>query len=1606
MDSGERAYGERIAAKLVFSSLVDLLSSSPRPAILSSDARSPLSHTDLSAFIKQFDLQTFGLGRNDRIGVILPEGPELGVCLTCVLARATAVPLNEKEIEEEIVSELEQMRAKAAIVCKSRSEDRIVSLLASAGFLVLLLEPSPSTAGLFTLSAVPGSVIISPSPPTVQAYTHPQDCALVLRTSGTSGNKKTVPYTLRTLCIGAMCVAKSWALTEKDVNLNMMPLYHVGGIVRNLLSPLLSGGAVITCKGFDPAIFWDIVEASPISPTWYYAVPTMHHAILQEGRERYSGRSPSRIRMICNAGGGLQPSLAVELRNYFAGAVVLPSYGMTECMPITTPPQDYALDRPGTSGKSVGPEIAIFNASLDVEQPLRVIGNICVRGEPLFGGYEGNQAANDKAFNNAGWFDTGDMGYLDEDGYLYITGRSKEVINRGGEIISPVDIESAVIEHPRIRNALAFSVPHNILQETIGVVIVPESGSTLVDMTELHRFLAESLHPSKWPQVLVYMDDLPKNMNNKPLRINLAKRLGIPELQDGTSQFGRMYEAVAPPRTASLSDPIPAQRIKPNGSKLVHYLLRHDGIADAVALTGFSKSDPEALVAFVATWSSHNLRSDTLYEYLDTQGRIHDYERPREIIVLSQLPRHHDGSLDIDVLSTRFAEASANSDDMSHLEKGIGRLFVDVLNVQDVTSRDADFFELGGDSLKAGRLVHMIRKRLDVNIPASNILRYRSVASLASAIAERLPSDSPWLRSESVISSSASDLSGSTAHDSGDEADDAPRPESSAKSPLSISALFIQVLPILILRPLRITCRWIFFAYVLIWTHPAFRVGGAMDSSWLHPVQLMLALVIAQVVLWVFLPILGIALKWLVIGKYKAGSYPLWGSYYLRWWFVDQAVQLCGRGFFAVNNATMRWYLRCMGARVGSNSQIDLKTSFGEYDLIQIGENCGFESARVRPFTMQTGRMVLGPIVIGHNSVVNIKTTIAPGAMLPNNIVLPPLSSSYEMDDASEEYRGLCRTTGPTGPHLVIQLLLGWPVIFIVNLFGMIPWLGVIYLMSAQKFFIRSTSAFEFGDVLHYFAAPARIGYHVLALIMRDTVSPFLYLAACILFKRLIIGKFKAGPRDLSQLGLLRYWLMQKLLGDGTLGGVNALLGSHYEFTSMIYRSLGAKIGKRVYWPGTGLFVFEHDLMEVGDDVVFGSRSFLVCSDHSESAPIKIGAGAMIADRCVLLPGVTIGRNAIMGSGGLARKGTHYPAGSIWLGSANGGATLWDMGNEREAEKAPTDTPFGRAFYEKKASFTVLPMWFCAAYNIVISIFTSTYWSLPVLAAIQVGNLFYVTGKHPKLFDQISPTWVSISTYCAMFLTVSVGFTVLAFGALGIEIAAKWSLFGRRAVGKYNWDDSSYCQRWQVYIAMLRVRRDILDYIRGSWYILQFFRFLGCRIGKRVCLYPTGGDPMMTEPDLITIGDDAAVDNASVVCHLNSKGQFSLNPLVIGAGSVLRANSRLLSGAHMEEDATLLEHTLIVSGDVVESHSVCQGWPSMDVTNDRSRTFAQYGSVKKRKPKWRRKIRGFFGVFRSKNSQNRLMDAAPLVLANTGRWTPPANESGKDTDNMHSTLSV
>lgn len=1138
--------------------------------------------------------------------------------------------------------------------------------------------------------------------------------------------------------------------------------------------------------------------------------------------------------------------------------------------------------------------------------------------------------------------------------------------------------------------------------------------------------MEQKLHPSKLPQVLVYMDDLPRNNVNKILRIQFSDRLSIPTFMDSENNINasqRLYEAACPPKGTPLTTAITKQSVCWSTDEVTTQLRKHPLVADCASFTSPSNAQSYLFVTLNDKPRHENNPADNhpgfvkdLRSWLDSQ--VHDYMLPRHIILVDQLERNHDGSLDEDYLYNLSLQQQETSDDPIALT--LRDIFAYVLgmatgapdNDNDNKSTksgssartiaqpavaifpvDGDFFEYGGNSLKSGFLISQIRARLGVVLPVTILYEgnNRTPIGLATACGEKMAPDHPLLSmgydafKKTCEGDSGPSNGGAQRHEFGSAAYKqhmSERTNRGKHNPFNPLIMLFQMSPVCVLNPLQTAMRWFFFAYVLS------LMASAWDNSaknhGIRLVQLVLSLCISMVASAIIFPLLSIAVKWIVIGRYRAGSYPMWGQYYLRWWFVTKVISLTGLGIFEMGPRYHAFYLWLMGAKVGKRCKVNVHADVQEFDLITLGDGCVLDSkCTVRPYTMTTGRMNLTPIVIGANCVVGLRSFVVAGTTLAPGTAMAPITSTFSRqlnagDGASASIdtpqgmalADLSYTTFPL-PHIVLRALVGYPLILVVNLLSNFPWLAVMYLLTNETFFLKgaTASSSRFSELIIYFASPKRVGYHFLAVAVRKTIVPILYLFLVILVKRCVIGEFKAGPRRHDQMTLMRFWLMSKLLPPGdNLQGVASILGTHYEPISMIYRLLGAKVGKRVYWPGSGVSVLEYDLLTVGNDVVLGSRCHVQCSDANESAPVSIGDGSMMADNCVLLPGSHIGRHAVLGSGGLLKKHFGIADRSTWFGSFNGNAIKFRDGedpakpskaaNEKEekegtssgtatmvdmdddSDRYSTIRPFGRAFYQRKASYFVIPLFIIVPFNIFVKMFASMLWAVPVTASIQVAAYYQTSQTYqqpvvagaPHLTRTIFDAKEGL-TLLVMLGTMMAILSAMTFFCLSLDVAIKWMLFGRRKQGSYNWDESSYCQRWQFLIAAQQtLRQKALNLIGGSAWIVLYFRGLGCHIGKRVCLYPKGGDPVMSEPDMVTLEDDVMVDNASMICHLNTLGQFSINPLRVGAGSVLRAGSRLAAGATMMEDCTMLEHTLIISGEVADPGSIWQGYPAVNIT--------------------------------------------------------------------------
>jgi acyl-CoA synthetase (AMP-forming)/AMP-acid ligase II/thioesterase domain-containing protein len=469
-------------------------------------------------------LNALGVGRNDRVAVVLPNGPAMAVAFVAVAAAATCAPLNPAYRDKEFDFYLSDLKARALIALAGQ-DSPARGVAHARGIPVLDLVPATGeSAGLFTLRG--GEV---GPPPAHPGFAQADDVALVLHTSGTTARPKIVPLTHANLCSSALSIKTSLRLTAQDGCLNIMPLFHIHGLIGATLPSLAAGARIVCTPGLDAPRFLGWLEA--FRPTWYTAVPTMHQAILAQVSDNQSVLSRCPLRFLRSCSAPLPPQLMADLEGVFQ-APVIEAYGMTEAShQMATNPLPAARRKPGSVGIASGADIAIMD---DAGRLLAAgqSGEVVIRGPGVTHGYENNPEANRNSFTG-GWFRTGDRGRLDEEGYLFLTGRIKELINRGGEKISPREVDEILLEHPAVAQALAFAMPHPTLGEDVAAAVVLRARASPADPNvsptekDLREFAAARLADFKVPRRVLLVSELPKGPTGKPQRIGLADKLGL-----------------------------------------------------------------------------------------------------------------------------------------------------------------------------------------------------------------------------------------------------------------------------------------------------------------------------------------------------------------------------------------------------------------------------------------------------------------------------------------------------------------------------------------------------------------------------------------------------------------------------------------------------------------------------------------------------------------------------------------------------------------------------------------------------------------------------------------------------------------------------------------------------------------------------------------------------------------------------------------------------------------------------------------------------------------------------------------------------------------------
>ena len=458
-------------------------------------------------------LNGIGIGRNDRVAIVLPNGPEMAAAFIAIGAGATTAPLNPAYRADEFNFYLTDLKAKALVVQKGvATEARDVA--AKLGVTVLELVPGDH-AGSFTLEGGTPAKVSQPG------VAEAGDIALVLHTSGTTARPKIVPLSQANICASARHIGGTLALSPADACLNIMPLFHIHGLIAAVLSSLGAGGAVICTPGFDALRFFRLLDEE--RPSWYTAVPTMHQTILTRADRNAEIIERAKLRFIRSSSASLPGPVMEQLEAVF-GCPLVESYGMTEASHQMASNPLAGPRKPGSVGQAAGPEVAIMDDDGTI-LPQGEIGEVVIRGPNVTAGYEANPDANAKAFTH-GWFRTGDQGAFDAEGFLTLTGRLKELINRGGEKVSPLEVDGVLSAHPAVAQALTFAMPHAKLGEEVAAAVVLREGADCSER-ELRDFVAQQLADFKVPRKVVFLPEIPKGATGKLMRIGLAEKLGL-----------------------------------------------------------------------------------------------------------------------------------------------------------------------------------------------------------------------------------------------------------------------------------------------------------------------------------------------------------------------------------------------------------------------------------------------------------------------------------------------------------------------------------------------------------------------------------------------------------------------------------------------------------------------------------------------------------------------------------------------------------------------------------------------------------------------------------------------------------------------------------------------------------------------------------------------------------------------------------------------------------------------------------------------------------------------------------------------------------------------
>ena len=481
---------------------------------LTSENSPPLLYKDLKSFVNKIASQLAGNGisNKDRAAIVLPNGPFMASSFLTLSSYMSAAPLNPSYKTNEYEFYLKDLNPKIVIV-EPNSSNEVVGVAKNLNIPVCEIKiKKDDPSGLFNLFDIESE------------YQLPEenDEGLVLHTSGTTSRPKIVPLTNKNIYSSTENISKSLNLSEADHCLNIMPLFHIHGLIAILAASIRSGASICASNGFNALKFLELAKSEKI--TWYSGVPTMHQAILLRAEKNLELAKNLNLRLIRSSSASLPPAVFEKLNNVF-GCSVIEAYGMTEAThQMTSNPLPPKKQKPGFVGIPAGPEVCIMDEK-DKILDQGETGEVCIKGDNVTLGYDNNPEANKNSFTN-GWFRTGDQGYFDQNGYLKISGRLKEIINKGGEKISPLEVDNVLMDHPLIEQAVCFGYEDKMLGEDIAAAIIVKEGKNCSE-TDVKTYAQEKLAKFKIPKKIFFVNEIPKGATGKLQRNVLAKNFGL-----------------------------------------------------------------------------------------------------------------------------------------------------------------------------------------------------------------------------------------------------------------------------------------------------------------------------------------------------------------------------------------------------------------------------------------------------------------------------------------------------------------------------------------------------------------------------------------------------------------------------------------------------------------------------------------------------------------------------------------------------------------------------------------------------------------------------------------------------------------------------------------------------------------------------------------------------------------------------------------------------------------------------------------------------------------------------------------------------------------------